>query len=133
MVKGYETYLYLPQLHIIYFLLMKTLNTMWMVLNGKLSMLLNLAPILSKNTHAWLTKGCRNVYLVDNVLKTKLVRTKERAGLSLSLCLQPLFLLWHYLLELPWSQCVYITSRRPQPDEPAAVPFQCRTCFDLHS
>lgn len=53
-----------------------------MVLNGKLSMLLNLAPILSKNTHAWLTKGCRNVYLVDNVLKTKLVSTKERAGLS---------------------------------------------------
>lgn len=30
------------------FLLMKALNTMWMILNDKLHMLLNLAPMLSK-------------------------------------------------------------------------------------
>lgn len=99
----------------------------WMVLNGKLSMLLNLAPILSKSTHAWLTKWCRNVYLVDKVLKAKLVCTKERIVLE-----SPLSLARHCLFRLPWSQCVYMTSSRPQADKPPAVPLQCCTCLDLH-
>lgn len=85
---------------------MKALNTMWMILNGELHMLLNMALMLSKEYTCLTYQMMQRCILDQNILRTKLACMHRRKNRFLLLLFfsPSQYCLFQVIMEL---MCIY--------------------------